>query len=369
MFTAEEEVYYGFQLLKRDYIVFLNEDGYSFDIAKVFGGIKSRQGVEKILELFSYLYNNCTRCSYFDEKFKKFLSEYRARSVVEVIPDLEESGELLGETVLEDKDLLDEGLLLEQVEMYVKYSIAVDKFTNSNIRMVESIVRKYKNNDILDEDDLFQTAMGMGLSSAIRKFDIRRGQKFSTYAYFWINQAILRLFASDSRMIRVPIYLHEQMKEVEKVKSNFYLVNGRMPTSDEILELMGLSLVQFDNLMLALHRVNNCMSLDNYILDTEFDEDLTFVEAMEGLGINVEGEVLERVNNSKIFEVMDCLLGEEDKEVLFRLYGIGYDGEMKPGEVASLFGCSRQAIEQRRDRALKKLKNSYRIRRLTSFDE
>lgn len=224
---------------------------------------------------------------------------------------------------------------------------AKEKMILHNMRLVVSIARKYHSYG-MTLDDLIQEG-SIGLIRAIDKYDYRKGFKFSTYATWWIRQAITRSLSDQGRTIRLPVHMVEIMNKMAKTKAKLAHKNGRDATVEEIAEEMGITVEKVKNI---IDSTTDIVSLDNPIgenaestlADFVIDEsNVTAQETME------QQEITER-----LIEMLDTLNARES-EVLKRRFGIGYDKEFTLEEVGKIFGITRERVRQIESRAIKRL--------------
>lgn len=236
---------------------------------------------------------------------------------------------------------------------------AKEKLINHNLRLVVSIAKRYMGHG-LPLLDLIQEG-NLGLIKAVERYDVSKGFKFSTYATYWIRQAISRGLADQARNIRIPVHMITFMSEIRKFEHDFQQAHNRKPKEAEVAAALKVDIKKVKE---AYSWMNDTTSLDIVVGD---DEDVTIESFVEDESAPTAFTSIEDADRNAAIQNILNTLSDREKVVIMRRFGIGSSRAETLDEIGKDFGLSKERIRQIEATALRKLRNPRRAKVLKNF--
>ncbi|MEE3343851.1 MAG: sigma-70 family RNA polymerase sigma factor [Bacilli bacterium] len=341
-------------------IILNNRKEFVLDLEKIFSSINNEKDQKEILSILNnYYYNNFWNENKIDRIIRQYLSAYNQLSKKVGIPSIEELNKEISNIDINNtfnnysnnKKIDNIELLKNNLIKYTNYMYARNKMIYHNLKLAFSIA-KHANigNDF--KDDL--SSANLGLIKAVDRFDYTRGNKFSSYAIWWILQSIYRTRADTGDLIRVPVYLHEEMAKVKRFIGNYEMIYGKKPDIETISKELNLTNNKVKNILSIINEYMTPASLNRTIGEDEESELMDIV-----IDNNNETENNTEQNNlKKLIEESLKSLTEKEKRVIMLRYGIRTNQKenMTIKEICDYFGTTTEYINQLEKETLIKIK-------------
>lgn len=348
--SLEDEKKYGYHLLCRDYInICLDTNKNKVDMLKVFASIRSVEVKDYVINCFKEMYQKISRVSNYDKEMQNFLSSYQMLCKKNKIPYLEYDGEFL-----------DEDILKEQVDMYVRYSIAKDKFISENKGLLYRVCSQLTSQ--LTEDVINEGYFG--LLKAVEKFDIREGIAFSTYAGKGIKFVVWRYQNNSLKLIRLPAYLEIFIHKMNVFNYKYYDKYNRFPTDKEIALKLDISEKKVREIKHWVDQgiytsLNKTFSNENGIGD-----ELELIDVIVDDSINFTEEIIDNEFMNYVYEVIDSRLNEREKYILLE----NANGRSLK-DIGNELGKTRERVRQINEASLKKIRRVSGIKSVNPYSK
>ena len=256
----------------------------------------------------------------------------------------------------------DESLLTFEKQLRL-FEQCRERMTTANLRLVVSIAKKYVNRGV-NIQDLIQEG-SFGLITAVEKFDPEHGCRFSTYAHYWIKQAVTRAVADFSRPIRLPVHMSDCVNSIKRARGVFYITHGRSPTDLELASALGIS---ENKLRLALSSSRELVSLEApYYQSRLSHEEKAWVDFIQDTKNTPDNSLEDNHLRDHLHTTLLNVLGPQEREIVCLRYGLEGRERRSLEEMGRIFECPKERVRQIEARALRRLRKPPQQRDLMPF--
>ncbi|MBE6157327.1 MAG: sigma-70 family RNA polymerase sigma factor [Firmicutes bacterium] len=372
MLTIKEEKELGKDLKLKNELKFITDkkisrySGIMLDLETVFSSIKTEEEMNDTINLlYNYVFTYKDSENKEQKIIKYYLIEYKKLySELKRVPNSKDLSKYFSNKNSELNIFKDfnQKVSYEEVKKdldnYVKYMTARNRFNKANLRLVVSVAKKYQYTEV-PILDLIQDG-NEGLLKAVEKYDVDVGTRFSTYAVWWIRQSIVRGVEDKARTIRLPAYAIDKYNKIMKTKNELSYKLAREATLEEVASKLGMTTYEVENIIIKMEKV---VSLDKKVGDEDDTSIGDFVPSVmptaESLVINEE--------LSRDIEKALSTLDERERKIIKMRFGLETGSSMTLEEVGQVFGVTRERIRQIEGRTLRKLR--VRAKHLRPYDE
>lgn len=358
LLTLEEERIYGFHLLAKPYIELLvdkgeEQDNYiEIDLIKLFSSIKSKEVALYIIEKFRTFYNNFDRNSYFDSKMLEILDSYE-KLCVKYKRGVPTNNALINMGLYDENKIIDEDYLVEQVDMYIRYSIARETFINGNMAFITKKAYAFVDDDF-SFDDAYQEGY-LALLQVVDKFDIRKNFTFTNYAdkglFMYLRTAYIRrtkLFSGAHKLETLKWKLGKSIGELSQKL-------GRYPTDCEIALDLDISMIRLNEVYRYIEVMYKGTSLNKNVYSDDESETILHDQVADSK-INLEDDYIEKDTVNIFMDIINNDLSLQERKLFYDLVIYNKNGE----QIGREENVTREAIRQRKNKLCKILSKNDR---------
>ena len=348
-FTNEERIIYGLHLLSKKHLIILKDktNETSLDVERIFASITSPELRNYVLDRLNYFYNTTTRVSTNDENIKNFLTKYYLLS--------KKTDNINNENLFPQiTNLIPEEYIKEQIDMYIRYSFAKEKYIKSNITLVKYTLTELLNLNY-ETDDLAAEGM-FGLTKAVDTYDVRLGHKFSTYATNVIEREIKYRSNNYDLGIILPVRKYLDKIKIANKRNELILKLNRFPTTKELADSLDMKEEKIIKMLDIMTKTHYCSI--NEELDKEGIDTFTIEKFLQDESMKFENDIIRKEIVSTILLQMDKVLKPKEKDIILKRAGYNQPRErpMTLQELSVEKNITIEGVRQAEQRGLKKLK-------------
>lgn len=348
LLSVEEEKRY-FSTIKNNReeisIAYFDDDDnlFFYDFGKVFCSINNLEQLKLIYKIKDSLSSKDREI--FDKNYAVLREYFKTNTLL----------------IIENSNIYEEDYFNNQIKLILDFINAKKIVTESNLRLVVSVAKRYRSYG-MHILDLIQEG-NVGLMRAVKKFEVSKGNRFSTYATWWIRQAVTRAIADQSRDIRIPVHANEKINKVQKFIKSFEAEYGYEPTDEEIAKYLNFKIEEVIETKKNIEKTR-MVSLDYNVGDDDSDTSLLDFVADDD---SDSFEIVSRIQLRKELEEIMNTLTERESDVIKQRFGWDGHGEKTLEAVGQSFNVTRERIRQIENKALRKLRHPTRAKKLTGY--
>ena len=348
-FTNEERIIYGLHLLSKKHLIILKDktNETSLDVERIFASITSPELRNYVLDRLNYFYNTTTRVSTNDENIKNFLTKYYLLS--------KKTDNINNENLFPQiTNPIPEEYIKEQIDMYIRYSFAKEKYIKSNITLVKYTLTELLNLNY-ETDDLAAEGM-FGLTKAVDTYDVRLGHKFSTYATNVIEREIKYRSNNYDLGIILPVRKYLDKIKIANKRNELILKLNRFPTTKELADSLDMKEEKIIKMLDIMTKTHYCSI--NEELDKEGIDTFTIEKFLQDESMKFENDIIRKEIVSIILLQMDKVLKPKEKDIILKRAGYNQPRErpMTLQELSVEKNITIEGVRQAEQRGLKKLR-------------
>lgn len=344
-------------------VLSLNDDVLfpDLDLAKIFVSIRSMDQLELLRKVRRLPFVLRNESIFKDQRgdMKKYLN-----MCLNGIPSLEELAASFPNLDFNVDEVMSVEEYNDQMELLIRYVTAKNNFYNRNLKLVISIAKKNQYGSGLPFEDIIEEG-NLGLIKAVNRYDASWGNKFSTYAIWWIRQSICRAYADKSNIIRKPVHYFEKLVAYKSFVNKYFSENNCEPSVSEIADGMGIS----ENAVLDLIFNNSdIISLETPVINNDGDSDNYLGDFIPADNVDIAEEVMSNIFCDEVMGLLSSNFNKRENEILRCRMGLNSEQKVYTlQEVGEKLGITRERVRQIEGKSLKRLKKLLKKKNYTSY--